>query len=201
MCGTCVCSGGPVAAAVNSGDDSATILAGDGRADEVLIVDPGVDDADILLAGLAQPMRVVRLVYGADPLRQIAAALAGERSVKALHVLSHGMPGALLLAGERIDVAALTVRPGVLPGIAAALVPDALMVLYGCSVAAGPGGGQFLDYLESALDVTVAASVGPVGAPACGGAWHLRTRSGSSVAPAFVLAARAAYPGLLAPHH
>lgn len=164
----------------------------------VLVLDPGVSDAEILLSGFAGPFGIVRLAYGSDPLAQIAAALAGRRGVPALHIVSHGMPGTLLLAAERIDLPALVVRSGVLSDIAAALAPGAVVTLYGCSVAAGPAGRQFLDYLEATLGATVAASAGPVGSPAQGGAWHLRTRDGSAVPPAFVVAARAAYPGVLA---
>lgn len=131
---------------------------------ELLVVDPTVDDVATLLDGRRADVELLRLVPGGRGLEQIAGHLAGRRDITALHILSHGEPGALLLAGERVDLPGLVKRPGVLADIADALAEDARVVLYGCSVAAGPAGRAFLDFLEASLDVRVAASVGPVGA-------------------------------------
>lgn len=167
------------------------------RGCELLIVDPGVADASVLLDGRRTDIEVLQLAPDGRGLEQIAAHLSGRRGVTALHILSHGMPGALLLAGGRIDVPALAMRPGVLADIAGALAADAQVVLYGCSLAAGPAGHRFVDFLEASLGVAVAASVTPVGAEALGGSWKLRGRYGRAVAPAFAEAACAAYAGLL----
>jgi hypothetical protein len=174
----------------------ATGLAASGVA-ELLFVDPEVDDASVLLDGLRPGIKVIKLTPGGGGLEQIAQRVAGWRDVATLHILCPGEPGALVLAGERIDLPALAVRPGVLANIAEALSDDATVLLYGCSVAAGAAGLQFLDYLEAALGVSVAASAGPVGAPALGGRWTLRDRHGAVVETAFVRMARAAFPRLL----
>ena len=142
-------------------------------------------------------MDVLHLVPGRRGLEQIATHLAGRRGVTSLHILSHGEPGAILLAGERVDLPALVMRRVALAGIADALAPDAEVLLYGCSVAAGPRGRGFLEYLEASLGADVAASVSPVGASTLGGSWTLRGRNGAAVDPAFASSARAAFPGLL----
>jgi len=167
------------------------------RGTELLIVDASVAGAAILLGGRRDGVEVVHLAPGGGALAQIAAHLAGRGGIAALHVLSHGEPGALLLAGERIDAAALAAGGDALAGIAEALARNATVTLYGCSVAAGSAGIRFLDALEAALGVEVAASSGPVGALALGGGWTLRGRDGTAVEPVFAAAARAAYPGLL----
>lgn len=164
---------------------------------ELLFVDPEVDDTAILLNGLRPGIKVVELTPGGRGLEQIAQRIAGSRDVATLHILCPGEPGALVLAGERIDLPALAVRIGVLANIAETLSDDATVLLYGCSVAAGAAGLQFLDYLEAALGVSVAASAGPVGAPALGGRWTLRDRHGAVVETAFFPMARAAFPRLL----
>src|SRR5690606_13054326 len=142
-------------------------------------------------------IEVVHLSPSGDALGQIADRLAGRRDVAALHILGHGEPGALLLAGERIDAVALAAGAEALAGIAAALAGNATVTLYGCSVAAGSAGIGFLDFLEIALGVEVAASSGPVGALSLGGGWTLRGRDGTPVEPVFAPVARADYPGLL----
>ena len=103
-----------------------------------------------------------------------------------------------MLAGERVDLPALAASPWALETIAGALADDASVVLYGCSVAAGPAGRNFLFSLEACLGVAVAASDGPVGSATQGGRWNLRGRDGAAFDPAFAPAARAAFPGLLA---
>ncbi len=164
---------------------------------EVLIVDPAVDHSDVLLDGRRAEIVVLRLAPGGRGLEQIADHLAGYRGVAALHILSHGEPGALQLAGERVDEATLALRPGPLAAIARSLGADASVVLYGCSVAAGSAGRRFLDRIEAELGAAVAAAPGPVGATALGGDWTLFW-GGATARPAFAPMARAAYPGLLA---
>ncbi|WP_323798198.1 DUF4347 domain-containing protein, partial [Nisaea sp.] len=129
-----------------------------------LFVDPDVQDCAELLTDVAPSITVVRLAKDGDPLGQIAAALAGERDLSSLHILSHGEPGALLLAGTTVDTALLTQSEGRLRAIREALADDADLVLYGCSVGAGDQGREFIAALEAGLDVDVTASAVPVGA-------------------------------------
>jgi len=169
------------------------------RAAEVVILDPGVEHAEDLLAGLRPGLEVLRLEPGGDGLEQAARRLAGRRDIAVLHIVSHGEPGVLLLAGDRIDLPGLAIRPGVMVDLANALAEDAAVLLYGCSIASGPAGGRFLEYMAAALGAPVAASLGPVGDASCGGGWTLRRPEGGPIAaPAFSAEACAAYPGLLA---
>jgi len=164
---------------------------------EILVVDAGIDVPDILVNGCRRGVGVHRLEAGGRGLEQIAAGLGKRRDVSVLHLLSRGEPGALLLAGDRIDLPALAMRPALLVELSEAFRPDAVLVLYGGSVACGPAGLRFLDYLETALGITVAASATPVGAAALGGRWTLRDRYGNPVQTAFSPLSRATYPALL----
>lgn len=163
----------------------------------LIVVDCDVASAAVLLDGLPADSDVLQLSGGGGGLAQIAGYLQGRRGLSGLHIVGRGAPGALHLSGERIDRAALWAAEGDLTWIADALAEDALVVLYGGSVAAGPQGAQFLDHLERVLGVAVAASAGPVGSASRGGAWELRTLTGASVAPVFAPRARLAYPELL----
>ncbi|NQW10365.1 MAG: DUF4347 domain-containing protein, partial [Alphaproteobacteria bacterium] len=160
---------------------------------EILFVDPGVDSASTLLAGLRPEVEVVRLPARGDPIATIALHMAGRRDISALHILSHGAPGALALSGQRIDTAALAARPALTTAIRDALSDDAEIVLYGCSVAQGAHGAAFVAALSALLDRPVAASAGPVGARELGGDWAIPARG----ALAFDADARAAYPATL----
>ena len=129
-----------------------------------LFVDPDIRDSAELLTGIAPSITVVHLAKDGDPLGQIAAALAGERGLSSLHILSHGEPGALLLAGIQVDTALLAQSEGRLRAIREALADDADLVLYGCSVAAGDQGCDFITALETGFAADVTASAIPVGA-------------------------------------
>lgn len=164
---------------------------------EVLVVDPAVGQSQVLLNGLRDGIDVVYLAPTGHALGQIAEALAGRPGVSTLHILGHGEAGALLLAGERLDADELVRRPAALASMAAALAPDATVVLYGCAVMAGATGRSFVDRLEAELGVAVVASAKPVGAAALGGTWDLPGLP-TLDRLAFSQAAREAYAGMLA---
>ncbi|MEQ8584915.1 MAG: DUF4347 domain-containing protein [Thalassobaculaceae bacterium] len=163
----------------------------------VLVVDYGVKQADLLTGGLAVEADILFLVPGRRALDQIAAFLADRRDIPSLHILSHGHPGVLALAGSKVDLAALVLQQDALATIAAALADDAAVVLYGCSVLAGPKGAGFSRYLALALDAEVSGSLMPVGSLEKGGDWVLRNIDGLWIEPIFTGDARARYPELL----
>jgi hypothetical protein len=164
-----------------------------------LVVDPSVENADILLDGRHAGIDVLRLTAGGESgFTQIAEYLDGRRELTTLHILSHGEPGALHLADRSVDASALMDETPALSRIAEALTSDAAVVLYGCSVAAGEAGASFIDALEAELGRSVAAARGPVGAVELGGSWSIRFSGGANPPTAFHDHARVAFPGLLA---
>ena len=88
----------------------------------LVVVDGAVRSAGPLPSGLRDDIEVLHLEPGHDAWTQIAASLEGRRGLIGLHILCHGEPGTLLLAGERIDLPALAVRRAALKTVAAALV-------------------------------------------------------------------------------
>ncbi|WP_341886561.1 putative Ig domain-containing protein, partial [Synechococcus sp. UW140] len=108
--------------------------------------------------------RVVVLEAGRDGIGQIGAALAAHPGAAVVRVISHGEPGALLLAGQRISTATLAERADALAGWRQHLAPGAEILLYGCSVAASSEGRSFVDGLAALTVAAVAASVDITGA-------------------------------------
>lgn len=164
-----------------------------GGASEVLFVDLGVSGAEGLIAGARPEVRVEHLPTNANPVDAIGFALAGKRDLAAVHILSHGGPGMLQLAGVTVDAASFATRPAMLAHIRAALAEDAEIILYGCSVAEGTSGAAFVARLSELLGCRVVASSTPVGAASLGGDWDLPT----SRDLAFSAAARETFQGLL----
>lgn len=135
-----------------------------GRETEVLILDPDVRDVDMLLAAIARPMTVVRLSRDGDPLGQIVTALAGTGPVDRLHILAHGAPGALLIAGTRLAAAAIAAAPERMRLLRGSLAGDAEIALWSCDVAAGAGGNDTL-YGGDGLDTLYGGQAGDTPAP------------------------------------
>ena len=135
---------------------------------------PAGDPFDLVLlsaelAGSVPPeelagARVVVLEAGRDGIGQIGAALAAHPGAAVVRVISHGEPGALLLAGQRISTATLAERADALAGWRQHLAPGAEILLYGCSVAASSEGRSLVDGLAALTVAAVAASVDITGA-------------------------------------
>ena len=149
------------------------------QATQILFIDAAVTDVAALLASVDSSIEVVQLNANEDGLAQIARALDGRTDIGALHIVSHGAPGALVLGGVTIDEAALASRGAELVTIRAALGDGADLLLYGCDVAAGDSGAAFTQALAAATGADVAASTDVTGAARLGGNWVLEAQTGS----------------------
>jgi Ca2+-binding RTX toxin-like protein len=164
---------------------------------KLLVVDSALSGSKALIDGRRADFAIAHLAPEAAPLAQIADLAEQHGPLTDLHILSHGEPGALHMAGAVVDAAALADAADALRRIAACLTPDAEVLLYGCSVASGETGRDFVADLQDVLGAPVAASEAPVGNAARGGAWSFRTPDGMPAIPAFSPAAQAAFAGLL----
>ncbi len=147
---------------------------------DLIFVDQGVGDWQSLLAQLPTGSEIVVLDPAGEPLARIADELEQRGGgFAALHLFSHGAAGRLELAGGQIDVARMGGAAAELTRIGEQLSPDADLLLYGCSVAAGDGGRQFIAALAAATGADVAASVDGTGAARLGGNWLLEAGTGA----------------------
>jgi len=96
---------------------------------DLLFIDPQVEDSETLLAGIEPSIDVVRLKPGSEPLKQIALAVSARDNIGTVHILSHGEPGGLLLAGHKIDETSLSKNPSAVMAIKSALGESAKLAL------------------------------------------------------------------------
>eukprot|EP01034_Spumella_vulgaris_P031720 gene31720-39183_t len=108
------------------------------------------------------------LAADAEPLQALADVLAQETGITALHLISHGEPGALIFGDTRVDQAYLSTHAQTLAAWRSALAPDADVLLYGCDVAAQGTQSVFLQQLHTVLGADVAASSDATGSAALG---------------------------------
>ncbi len=174
---------------------------------EIVFVDAGVEDADVLLAGLLEgaaegrELEVIHLDGGRDGIAQIGEALAGRTgSVDAVHVVSHGTDAGLQLGATWLTGENLESHVGALASWSEALAADADLLLYGCNLAGSSEGLALVETLGLLTGADVAASVDPTGAAARGGDWDLEyTRGSVESRLAFAGPARQAWSATLAP--
>ena len=145
----------------------------------LFIVDSRVADYQALIAGLSADSAWVLLDSNKDGLLQMQTALAGYSGLDSIQVISHGSAGTLYLGSTVLDQGNLSSYTDQLRAIGDALNATGDILLYGCDVAEGVSGQDFIAQLASLTGAEVAASTGPTGASEQGGDWELEAATGA----------------------
>ena len=121
---------------------------------------------------------IVVLYPGIDAVAQITQILEGRRSVESVHLISHGRSGEIVLAGQCIDHQTLVARAREFQAWGKCLAPHADMIVYGCDVASGEQGKQFVDRLSRLIQCDIAASHDRTGAKRYDANWEWEYATG-----------------------
>lgn len=170
----------------------------------LVILDSKVDDYACLAAGLAAGTAVAVLDESRDGVKQITSLLGqynAHNQLSQVHVISHGAPGCLYLGNTELSLDTLERYAAQVSGWFAsseAAVPS--LLLYGCNLAAGDAGAEFLEKLHGLTGAAIAASTTRTGSADQGGDWNLEVTLGNPVVDvAIAPATQATYAGVLAP--
>jgi imidazole glycerol phosphate synthase subunit HisF len=164
----------------------------------VVFIDSGVDEYWSLVDGADPESEVIILDANEDGVLQITKALRGRTDIKSIHLVSHGSPGCLYLGNTQLSLDTLDFYTSQLITWKTSLSSTPLL-LYGCNVAAGNAGTQFLSRINQLTGATIAASVSYTGNALLGGNWELEvTNDKSEVSLVFSEEVRKAYPSVLA---
>lgn len=169
----------------------------------LVVIDAAVPDADQLVQGAAASAEIVVLDGDRDGVEQITEILKQRLGLASLHLVSHGAPGCLVLGNRELNLSSLEIDRPLLQSWRSALLPDAAILLYGCQVAAGDAGAEFVERLHQITGVPIAASRMLTGNSDRGGNWNLEVVMGAassrSLPPiAFDASVCAAWAGVLA---
>ncbi|MBF0201806.1 MAG: DUF4347 domain-containing protein [Desulfamplus sp.] len=146
---------------------------------QTAIIDTQVTDFHLLeQAAIEAGMEVILLSGQGDGLAELAAALAGRSGIEALHILSHGSSGQIILGQASLNSDSLDDYADELALIRQALSEDGDILLYGCKVAEGQTGMEFVSRLAQITGADVAVSDDLTGAAALGGDWDLELTQG-----------------------
>ncbi len=167
-----------------AGGNSDPLIAGQAQdsSTELVIVDSSLPDYQSLLdelsASTATNTEIHLLDAETDSLSQISAILEGRNGISALHIFSHGTAGQLTLGGSSLTIDTLQQQQEQLSRWGDALTDDGDILLYGCSVADGETGIDFIESLAELTSADVAASADATGTHEFGGDWDLEQTSG-----------------------
>lgn len=166
----------------------------------LVFIDSQVEYYQYLLSCVKPNAKVFLLSSEMDGILQITQVLARHPDVESVHILAHGAPGHLSLGGVEFSLSTLERYSENLKqwfsSFSMAIAPS--LVLYGCNVAAGDAGIEFVEKLHQLTGATVRASNAFVGHSSLGGNWDLAVRMGSTDADlAFAADGLEAYCGVL----
>ncbi|MFC3176465.1 Ig-like domain-containing protein, partial [Undibacterium amnicola] len=145
----------------------------------IVFIDSRLPDFEQLLAAVPVGTTVVILDKTQDGLQQIAAALKDYQNLDSISIISHGADGLLLLGNAALHESNLANYQSELDVINNALNASGDLLLYGCNVAAGIKGQNFIQALALATNADIAASTNDTGTAERGGDWILEISTGS----------------------
>jgi hypothetical protein len=144
---------------------------------EIIFVDPVASSLDEHLQNSGA--EIIYLSADRDGVEQIAQALQGQTGITAIHIVSHGVEGRLMLGNTVLDAASMQAQHlQALQTIGAALTEEGDILIYGCNFTAGETGLNAAHLLAEITGADVAASDDTTGHADRGGNWALETSIG-----------------------
>jgi glucose/arabinose dehydrogenase len=147
--------------------------------EHLVIVDSEVEDLGQWKDAIPDNATFVLLHANEDPIAQLTEVMNKHHEIGSMHIISHGADGQLRLAGQTINQEILVQRAKEIQSWNSSFADGADVLIYGCSVAAGDSGVQFVEKLASLIDVDVAASTNATGSATEKYDWKLEHRFGS----------------------
>lgn len=165
----------------------------------ILFVDPRIPDYQSLIKDLGPNLELVVIDPNRDGVVQITETL-NLGSFDTVHIVSHGTAGSLYLGTTVLNSSTLPTYSNLLGEWSGHLTARASVLLYGCNVAQGNLGKNFINQLHKLIGVDIAASDDATGSVILSGDWDLEYSTGLITTPlAFQIGVMDAYNSVLAP--
>ncbi|MDZ8264117.1 DUF4347 domain-containing protein, partial [Nostoc sp. ChiQUE01b] len=182
----------------------------------LVFIDMAVEDYSDLVNGVLPNSQVFVLDSIQNGVEQITKILTSWADAQRLvvrhgsnlaniHIVCHGVPGCLQLGNTHLGVDTLDEYSQQLQqwqkifSTSGKADNPSNLLIYGCNVALGDAGAEFVEKLHQLTGANVAASRQRIGNAALGGNWELEVRTANmEVNLAFAETTREAYPGVLA---
>ena len=173
----------------------------------IVFIDMAVEDYSGLVNGVLDNTQVFLLDStdnGVEQITEILGSYTGENLTN-IHLVCHGAPGCLQLGNTHLGLDTLKEYSQQLQQWQKIFLASAKsdnpwnLLIYGCKVAFGDAGAEFVEKLHQLTGANIAASRKLIGNAALGGNWELEVCTADmEVNLAFAETAREAYAGVLA---
>jgi len=147
------------------------------RVKELLIIDADVQNKSVFLAQQRPGVEVVEIKEGG--LSRLMEVLGSYHNLDALHLVSHAQPGAIQLGGEVVSAETFQESVAAFTSINQAIKPGGDLLFYGCELAKGKQGEDFVTIIKGNTHVDIAASDDPTGNINYEGDWDLEIQQGN----------------------
>ncbi|MBD2269267.1 DUF4347 domain-containing protein [Anabaena sp. FACHB-1391] len=134
----------------------------------IVFIDASLSDYQTLQAGIIEGVKTVIISPDQDGIEQVSQILQQYPHITTIHILSHGAPGCLYLGNSQLNLTNIHNYTQQLQQ----WQPQNIL-LYGCNVAAGDAGAEFIHKLHQITKATISASTTKTGNAALGGNWQL----------------------------
>ena len=146
---------------------------------EIAFVDSQLSNYQSLVDGFDDNVQVFLLDGSENGLNQITKTLENYQNLDAIHLFSHGVAGGIELGNVLLIQDNLGIYQNQLQGWGNSLNPEGDLLFYGCNVAEGTIGKEFLQDVSALTGADVAASDDLTGNVAYGGDdWRLEYSTG-----------------------
>lgn len=177
-------------------DSAGRDAAASGR--HLLVIDNRIAGWQDLLQGLSEGVDVLVIDGQTDGLSATAQRMVSGAHYDSLQILSHGGAGHLSLGSRTLDTESLGRYASELSAIGSGLSAEGDILLFGCDIASGSYGAEFLSALARATRADVSASTDLTGAARLDGDWDLEAATGVIEASTVVSTqAKESFGGLL----
>ncbi|MGD1871795.1 MAG: DUF4347 domain-containing protein, partial [Mastigocoleus sp.] len=139
---------------------------------EVIFIDAGVEDYQTLVNGVRPGISVFIIDSQRDGVEQINQVLT-QQQFTTVHIVSHGSPGCLYLGNTQLNLHNIHEYTQNLKGWFYNNQNFPSLLIYGCNVATGHVGKEFIEKLHQLTGANIRASKTPVGNRDKGGNWEL----------------------------
>ncbi|MDD1471916.1 DUF4347 domain-containing protein [Dolichospermum sp. ST_sed4] len=134
----------------------------------VVFIDASVSDYQTLQTGVIAGVETVILSPNQNGIEEITDFLQQHPQITTIHIVSHGSPGCLYLGNGQLNLDNISQYADLLPHWQSENI-----LLYGCNVATGDAGEEFIRNLHEITNATISASATKTGNAALGGNWEL----------------------------
>ena len=148
-------------------------------ANHLTVIDTGIEDWQTLANSVKEGAVLLIEKGDKNPLDTILSELKKLGSVESLNIISHGSSGQLHFSDKTISKESIEANKAKWQELGTYLDKDGDINLFGCNIAEGEIGREFISTLAELTKADVAASLNPTGDSKQGGDWELEVAIGN----------------------